>query len=56
MLVLYRWGLIAGDSVPGMLQNVVVVMAVTVVVSVVTYYLVERPVMNAAKRYRSKWS
>ena len=56
MLVLYRWDLIAGDTVPGMLQNVVVVMAFTVVVSIVTYYLVERPVMNAAKRYRSKWS
>jgi peptidoglycan/LPS O-acetylase OafA/YrhL len=56
MLMLYRWGLIAGDTVGGMLQNVVVAMAFTIIVSTVTYYLVERPVMNAAKRYRSKWS
>jgi peptidoglycan/LPS O-acetylase OafA/YrhL len=56
MLMLYRWGLIAGDTLPGMLQNVVVAMAFTILVSTITYYLVERPVMNAAKRYRSKWS
>jgi peptidoglycan/LPS O-acetylase OafA/YrhL len=56
MLLLGRWGLMAGDSVPGMVQNVVVVLAVTLAVSTVTYYLVEQPAMNWAKRYRAKWA
>jgi peptidoglycan/LPS O-acetylase OafA/YrhL len=56
MLLLGRFGLMAGDTLPGMLQNTVVVLAVTLVVSAVTYYLVEEPVMKAAKRYRHKWA
>ncbi|MCV7283146.1 acyltransferase [Mycolicibacterium flavescens] len=56
MIVLGRWGLMAGDSVPGMLQNVAVVLAVTLAVSTVTYYLVEQPAMNWAKRYRARWA
>ncbi|MGX9790276.1 acyltransferase family protein [Mycobacterium sp. MMS18-G62] len=56
MLLLGRWGLMAGDSVPGMLRNVVVVLTVTFVVSAVTFYLVEQPAMNWAKRYRARWS
>jgi peptidoglycan/LPS O-acetylase OafA/YrhL len=51
-----RWGLMAGDTLAGMLQNVVVVLAVTLLVSAVTYYLVEEPVMTAAKRYRRRWA
>ena len=56
MLLLGRWGLMAGDSVPGMLRNVIVVLTVTLLVSVVTYYLVEQPAMNWAKRYRTRWA
>jgi peptidoglycan/LPS O-acetylase OafA/YrhL len=56
MLLLGRWGLMAGDSVPGMLRNVIVVLTVTLLVSVVTYYLVEQPAMNWAKRYRARWA
>jgi peptidoglycan/LPS O-acetylase OafA/YrhL len=46
----------AGDTVPGMLRNVALVLAVTLVVSAVTYYAVEEPVMKFAKRYRTRWS
>lgn len=56
MLVLGRWGLMAGDSVPGMLQNIVVVLAATILVSTITYYLVEEPCMKAARRYRHRWA
>ncbi len=56
MLLLGRWGLMAGDTVPGMLRNVALVLAVTLVVSAVTYYAVEEPVMKFAKRYRTRWS
>ncbi|HKP40999.1 acyltransferase [Mycobacterium sp.] len=56
MLLLGRWGLMAGDSVPGMFRNVVVVLTVTLLVSAVTYYLVEQPAMNWAKRYRARWA
>jgi peptidoglycan/LPS O-acetylase OafA/YrhL len=56
MLLLGRWGLMAGDSVPGMLRNVVLVLTVTFLVSAVTYSLVEQPAMNWANRYRARWS
>jgi peptidoglycan/LPS O-acetylase OafA/YrhL len=56
LLVMGRWGLMAGDTLVGMLQNVLVVLAVTLLVSTVTYYLVEEPVMTAAKRYRRRWA
>ena len=56
MLFLGRFGLMAGDTLVGMLQNTVVVLAVTLVVSAVTYRLVEEPIMEAAKRYRHRWT
>jgi peptidoglycan/LPS O-acetylase OafA/YrhL len=56
MLLLGRWGLMAGDSVLGMLRNVVVVITVTLLVSALTYQLVEQPAMNWAKRYRARWA
>jgi peptidoglycan/LPS O-acetylase OafA/YrhL len=55
MLMLYRFGLLAGDSMGGMVTNIVVVLAVTMVVSTVTYYAVEQPAMNIARRYRYRW-
>jgi peptidoglycan/LPS O-acetylase OafA/YrhL len=56
MLLLGRWGLLAGDTIQGMLYNVVVVLAATLLVSTVTYYLVEEPVMNWARQYRHRWA
>jgi peptidoglycan/LPS O-acetylase OafA/YrhL len=55
MLMLYRFGLLAGDSMLGMATNIVVVLAVTMVVSTITYYAVEQPAMNIARRYRYRW-
>jgi peptidoglycan/LPS O-acetylase OafA/YrhL len=54
LIVLGRWGLMAGDTLQGMLYNVVVVVGVTVLVSTVTYYLVEQPVMTMTRRYRHR--
>ncbi|MCT7660898.1 acyltransferase family protein [Mycobacterium deserti] len=56
LLLLGRWGLMAGDTVPGMLRNIALVLAVALVVSAATYYLVEEPAMNWAKRYRARWA
>ena len=56
LIVLGRWGLMAGDTLQGMLYNVVVVLAVTILVSTVTYYLVEQPVMTMTRRYRHRWT
>jgi peptidoglycan/LPS O-acetylase OafA/YrhL len=39
----------------GMCINIVTVLAVTMVVSTVTYYAVEQPAMNIARRYRYRW-
>jgi peptidoglycan/LPS O-acetylase OafA/YrhL len=56
MLLLGRWGVLSGDTLQGMLYNVFVVLAATMLISTVTYYLVEQPVMNVARRYRHKWA
>jgi peptidoglycan/LPS O-acetylase OafA/YrhL len=55
MLMMYRFGLLAGDSMLGMVTNIVLVLAVTMVVSTLTYYAVEQPAMNLARRYRYRW-
>lgn len=55
MLMLHRFGLLAGDSLGGMCLNIVVVLAVTLIVSGVTYYTVEKPAMDIARRYRYRW-
>ena len=55
MLMMYRFGLLAGDSMGGMCINIVTVLAVTMVVSTITYYAVEQPAMNIARRYRYRW-
>jgi peptidoglycan/LPS O-acetylase OafA/YrhL len=56
MLLLGRWGLLAGDTVQGMLYNVVVVLTATLLISTVTYYLVEKPVMDWTRQYRHRWA
>ncbi|WP_284235234.1 acyltransferase family protein [Mycobacterium antarcticum] len=56
MLVLGRWGVLAGDTLLGMSYNVAVVLAATMLVSTATYYLIEQPAMNMARRYRRRWA
>lgn len=54
LLMLGRLGWMAGDTLPGMLSNIVLVLAVTILAGSITYYLIERPAMNYAKRIRAK--
>lgn len=54
LLMLGRLGWMAGDTLPGMLMNIVLVLAVTILAGAITYYLVEKPAMNYAKRVRSR--
>lgn len=52
MLLLGRWGLLGADTVGGMAYNVAIVLGATLLISTVTYYAVEQPVVNWARRYR----
>lgn len=52
LLVLGRSGLMAGDTVTGMLRNVALVLSVSLVLAALTHRLVEKPAMAVAKRYR----
>jgi len=54
LLLLGRLGWMAGDTLPGMLHNIVILLAATIVAASVTYYLIEKPAMNYAKRIRAK--
>jgi peptidoglycan/LPS O-acetylase OafA/YrhL len=54
ILVLGRVGWMAGDTGLGMVRNIVVLLVVTILVASVTYYGVEKPAMNYAKRKRAK--
>lgn len=54
LLMLGRIGWMAGDTLPGMLRNIVLALAVTILAGAITYYLIEKPAMNYAKRIRSK--
>ena len=54
LLLLGRWGLMAGDSWLGAARNVALVMAVSIAFACVTYYAVEQPSLNLAKRYRPR--
>jgi peptidoglycan/LPS O-acetylase OafA/YrhL len=54
LLMLGRLGWMAGDTLPGMLMNCVLALAVTILLGSITYYLIEKPAMNYAKRVRSK--
>lgn len=54
LLMLGRLGWMAGDTFPGMLLNIVLVLAVTILAGATTYYLIEKPAMKYAKRLRSK--
>jgi len=54
LLVLGRLGWMSGDTLPGMLLNIVLALAVTILLGSLTYYLIEKPGMNYAKRIRAK--
>jgi peptidoglycan/LPS O-acetylase OafA/YrhL len=54
LLLLGRLGWMAGDNLPGMLRNIVVLLAVTILAATVTYFGIEKPAMNYAKRLRAK--
>jgi peptidoglycan/LPS O-acetylase OafA/YrhL len=52
MLVLGRLGWMAGDTLAGMIRNVILGLSVTLAVSTLTYYAVEKPAADYARRYR----
>ncbi|HEX2213974.1 MAG TPA: acyltransferase [Mycobacterium sp.] len=54
LLLLGRLGWMAGDNLPGMLYNIVLLLTVTVLAATVTYYLIEKPAMKYAKNARAK--
>jgi peptidoglycan/LPS O-acetylase OafA/YrhL len=54
LLLLGRIGWMAGDTLPGMLRNIVLLLTCTILAATVTYYGVEKPGMNYAKRLRAK--
>jgi peptidoglycan/LPS O-acetylase OafA/YrhL len=54
LLLLGKIGWMAGDSLPGMLRNIVLLLTCTILAATVTYYGIEKPGMNYAKRLRAK--
>lgn len=54
LLLLGRFNLVAGDTWGGMLRNMAVVTVVTLAVATVTYYFVEKPGLDLAKRFRKR--
>jgi peptidoglycan/LPS O-acetylase OafA/YrhL len=52
MIVLGRFGWLGGDTWPGLLRNVAIVMAATLLFSAVTYRYIEKPPMEFARRFR----
>ncbi|BBY81614.1 acyltransferase [Mycolicibacterium pulveris] len=53
LLLLGQLGWMAGDTLPGMLYNIAVLLGVTVLAASVTYYLIEKPAMNYARSVRA---
>ncbi|MBI3213481.1 MAG: acyltransferase [Mycobacterium sp.] len=54
LLLLGRYNLQGSDTWPGLLRSTLIVGAVTILFSTLTYYLVERPALNSAKYFRRK--
>lgn len=54
LLLLGRFDLNAGDSWGGMLRNMAVVTLATLVLATITYYAVEKPGLDLAKRFRKR--
>ncbi|MBY6413783.1 acyltransferase [Rhodococcus sp. BP-252] len=53
LIMVGRFGWMAGDSPAGMLWNFAVVTVVSIVFGTVTYRLVEKPALTLARRYKS---
>ncbi|MET0315370.1 MAG: acyltransferase family protein, partial [Rhodococcus fascians] len=53
LIMVGRFGWMAGDSPVGMLWNFVVVTAVSVLFGTITYRLVEKPALMLARKYKS---
>ncbi|MBJ7289148.1 acyltransferase [Williamsia sp.] len=53
LLALGKWGLMAGDTWPGLVRNLVLLSIVTVAVSAVTYRFVERPAISFARKIKT---
>lgn len=54
LLLLGRVGLMSGDTLSGMLYNIVLLLTTTILAATVTYYLVEKPAMNYVRKRRRK--
>jgi peptidoglycan/LPS O-acetylase OafA/YrhL len=54
LLLLGKLGWMAGDNLPGMLHNIALLLAVTILAATVTYYLIEKPSMNYVKKRAKK--
>lgn len=52
LIMLGRLGWMAGDSVGGMLRNVLLVLTVTLLAASVSYRYIEKPALALAKRYK----
>jgi peptidoglycan/LPS O-acetylase OafA/YrhL len=52
MLLLGRAGVMASDTLGGMVFNVTIGLSAAILISTVTYYVVEQPAVNWARRYR----
>jgi peptidoglycan/LPS O-acetylase OafA/YrhL len=54
LLLLGQLGWMASDTLPGMLQNIVLLLAATILAATLTYYLIEKPSMSYVRKRRAK--
>lgn len=54
LLLLGRMGVMAGDTLPGMLRNIIVLLTVTITVATMTYFLIEKPTMAYVRKWRTR--
>jgi peptidoglycan/LPS O-acetylase OafA/YrhL len=55
MLLLGRWGLMGTGTVSSTVANILLVFVIALAVSTASFYCVERPAMNAARRLKNRW-
>jgi peptidoglycan/LPS O-acetylase OafA/YrhL len=55
LLLFGKWGWMETGSVSGLMRNMVLVLIGTFLLSTASYYLVEQPAMNVARRYGNRW-
>lgn len=54
LLLMGRYSVAAGDTWSGMFRNMALLVVITLVAASATYYLVERPALESAKRFRRR--